>query len=64
MDRLVSGAHMWRALIGVTVNRDGADAELVAGANDPERDLAAVGDENFGKHLPSGEWRVTGGECE
>ena len=37
--------------IGVAEDRDGLDAELVAGADDPHRDLASIGDEH------PGEWR-------
>jgi hypothetical protein len=32
------------------MHRDGRDAELLAGAQDPERDFAAIGDEDFFEH--------------
>jgi hypothetical protein len=38
-----------RIAVDVAVNRGRADAEVVAGANDAERDLAAIGDEDGGE---------------
>ncbi len=32
------------------MHRDGLDAELLAGAQHPQRDLAAIGDEDFIEH--------------
>src|SRR5690606_19678763 len=40
-------AHVQRVRVGDAVDRDGADAELAAGADHAERDLAAVGDEDL-----------------
>ena len=39
-----------RVRVGGRVHGDGRDAELLAGAEHPERDLAAVGDEDFVEH--------------
>ena len=47
---LVGEAHMHGVGIGGRMHRDGADAHLAAGAMDPERDLAAVGDQHFFEH--------------
>src|SRR5262245_41071562 len=43
--RLIGGTHMRRPAIGVREDGDGYNPHLSAGANDPEGDLAAVGDE-------------------
>jgi hypothetical protein len=40
---------MQRVAIDIAVDRDRADAEVVAGADDTERDLAAIGDEDRGE---------------
>ena len=48
--RFVGLAHVRRARVGVAVDGDRRDAELAAGADDAQRDLAAVGDENLGEH--------------
>ncbi len=49
-DALVGKAHMHGVGIGGGMHRDGFDAQLLAGAQDPERDFAAVGDEDFIEH--------------
>ena len=49
-DVLVGEPHVQRVLVGLGVDRDGLDAELAAGADDPQGDLAAVGDEDFLEH--------------
>ena len=49
-DALVGEADMHGVAVGGRVDRDGLDAELLAGAQDAERDLAAVGDEDFLEH--------------
>ena len=36
--------------VGGGMHRDGRDAELLAGAQHPERDLAAIGDQDFIEH--------------
>jgi len=38
-----------RVAVDIAVHRDRADAEVVAGADDAERDLAAIGDEDGGE---------------
>jgi hypothetical protein len=38
-----------RVAVDIAVDRGRADAEVVAGANDAERDLAAIGDEDGGE---------------
>jgi hypothetical protein len=38
---------MQRRPIGLAIDRDGGDAQLVAGANDSNGYLAAVGDQDF-----------------
>ena len=47
---LVGEAHVERARVGLGVDGDGLDAELAAGAQDAQRDLAAVGDEDLLEH--------------
>ena len=42
---------MQRIDVGLGINGQGADAELLAGANDAKRDFAAIGDQNFFKHV-------------
>ena len=49
-DALVCELHVRRVLVGLGVHGDGADPELAAGADDAQRDLAAVGDEDFAEH--------------
>ena len=46
-ERLVRAAHVERAAVGLGVHRDGADLELPERAEDPDRDLAPVGNEHF-----------------
>jgi hypothetical protein len=47
---LVGVADVEGVAVGVGVDGDGADAELLAGAQDTEGDLAAIGDQYFSKH--------------
>jgi hypothetical protein len=49
-DALVGEPHMHGVGVGGGVHRDSRDAELLTGAQHPERDLAAVGDEDFVEH--------------
>ena len=41
---------MLRVAVGLRVDGDGGDAELVERADDADRDLAAVGDQDLGEH--------------
>ena len=50
-DALVGEPHMHRVGVGGRMHRDGLDAELLAGPQHPQRDLAAIGDQDFGEHL-------------
>ena len=49
-DVLVGEPDVQRVLVGLGVDGDGLDAELAAGADDAQRDLAAVGDQDFLEH--------------
>ncbi len=49
-DRFVREAHVLEVTIGGGVHRHGLDAELAAGAQDAQRDLATVGDEDLVQH--------------
>src|SRR5258707_14440353 len=49
-DALVRQAHGEGITIGLGVRNDGLDAELAAGAQDTQRDLATVGDQEFLEH--------------
>ena len=53
-DALVGEPHMHGVGVGGRMHRDGRDAELLAGAQHPERDLAAVGDQDFVEHRGGG----------
>src|SRR6266478_6637498 len=51
-DRL---SHMGRETVGVGVDGDGFEPFFITGADDPQRDFAAVGDEDASnRHQPSG----------
>jgi hypothetical protein len=50
-DIVVGEANVKRLAIRFRVDRNGLHAELAAGANHPQSDLAAVGDENLLKHV-------------
>ena len=50
-DALVGKAHMHRVGVGGGVHRHGGDAQLLAGAQYAQRDLAAVGDQDFVEHF-------------
>ena len=49
--RFVRVADMDRGPVGVRIDRRGRDAKLAACAHDPDRDLAAIGDEDFAEEL-------------
>ena len=53
-DRLVGELDRERVAVGLAVGDDRLDAERPAGAQDPQRDLAAVGDEDLAEHQASG----------
>ena len=46
-DGLVGESHVQRFAVGLGVDGDGLDAELAAGADDAQGDLAAIGDQDF-----------------
>ena len=48
--RLVGLQPVLGVAVLVRVDRDGRDAHLVGGAKRADRDLAAVGDQDFGDH--------------
>jgi hypothetical protein len=48
--RRVGRADVWRAAVGVGVDGDRPEPERPRGAQDPQRDLAAVGDQHRGEH--------------
>ena len=48
---LVGEAHMHGVGVGGGMHRDGRNAELLAGAQHAQRDLAAIGDEDFIEHV-------------
>ena len=49
-DVLVGEPHVQRVLVRLGVDGDGLDAQLAAGADDAQRDLSAVGDQDFLEH--------------
>ena len=49
-DVVVGEAHVQRLAVGLGVHGDRLDAELAAGADDAQRDLAAIGDQDFLEH--------------
>ena len=49
-DVLVGEAHVERVAVGLGVDGDRLDAELAAGRDDPQGDLAPVGDEDLLEH--------------
>jgi hypothetical protein len=49
-DRLVGEQHVLEVAVGGRVDRNGADAELMAGAQDAQRDFAAVGNDELVEH--------------
>jgi hypothetical protein len=57
-DVLVGEADVQRVLVGLGVDSHRLDAELATGDDDPKRDLAAVGDEDFFKHESVDPWTM------
>jgi hypothetical protein len=49
-NRLVRHLHMHRIGVHLRINGDGADVQLLAGANNPNRNFSAIGNQNFFKH--------------
>ena len=49
-DRFIGEPHMHRIRIGGGMDRDGCDAHFLAGAVDPERNLAAVRNQDLFEH--------------
>src|SRR5581483_11372778 len=49
-DGLIREQHVLQAVIGGGMDRDGLDAELAAGAQDAQSNLAAVGDDDLLQH--------------
>src|SRR5574341_1019166 len=49
-DALIGKTHVERVCVGGGVNSDGLDAQFLAGTDDPERNLAAVCNQDFFKH--------------
>ena len=50
-DALVRQRHVQSVAVGLGKHRHGGDAHLLAGADDAHGDLAAVGDQQFGKQV-------------
>ena len=46
-DRLVGEVHRKAVRIGLAVHDHGLDAQLAARADDPQRDLTSIGDEDL-----------------
>src|SRR5262245_39104704 len=55
-DALVGKAHVHRIRISGGMHGHGRNAELLAGAQDPKRDFAAIGDEDFIEHSSASSW--------
>src|SRR5204862_1062862 len=53
-DVLVGEANVQGVLVCDRIHRDGFDAELAAGKNNPQRDFSAVRDQDLFEHLPPG----------
>ena len=49
-DRFVGELHVERIHVRLGINRQRLDAEFLAGADDAERDFAAIGDQDFVEH--------------
>src|SRR6185312_10217642 len=64
-DALVGHAHMHRVAVGRRIDRHGRNAELLAGAQDAERDFAPVGDEDLLEHqsMTASGWPYSTGDA-
>src|SRR5207245_10243683 len=51
---LISKAHVQRIAVGLAVNRNRADAQLLASANYPQSDFTAVSNQDLLEHLIGG----------
>jgi hypothetical protein len=51
--RFVGEKHVLEVVVGRGVHRDRLDSELAAGAQDSERDLASIGDDDLVEHVRS-----------
>ena len=49
-DRFICELNMQRIDVGFRINSQGPNTELFAGANDAQRNFAAIGNQNFFKH--------------
>ena len=52
---LISQTHVQPVSVRVRIDRDRRDVQLATRADDPHRDLAAVGDQDFAKHKSRGQ---------
>src|SRR5579864_4011342 len=57
-NRLVSKAHMQAMTIGLGINGDGPNSQILASADDANGDLASIGDQDFLEHISAGGWRI------
>ena len=49
-DRFVGQLHVERIDVGLGIDRERANPEFLAGADDAQRDFAAIGDQDFFEH--------------
>ena len=49
-DGFVGKPHVQRVAVGFGIDGDGGNAQFLAGANHPQGDFAAVGNQNFAEH--------------
>ena len=52
-DSLISQRHMQGFPVGFGIHRHSGDAHFLTGPDDPDGDLAPVGDQNFREHIIS-----------
>ena len=57
-NRLVGQLDVQRINIRLRINRERPDAEFLAGADNAQRDFAAIGDQNFLKHRSSASFQL------
>src|SRR5579864_5784658 len=58
-NRFVGEAHMQAMTIGLRINGDGSDSQVLTGADDANGDLASIGDQDFLEHISAGGSRTT-----